>query len=130
MSSGGSPPLNIHVQIIKLLLLGKEKYLPAFLAPSVGLSEVCLFESFCCRLRNKLGCGKREIRMKILLWYLYPLGQCIRAYHNWAWRVSLTLKDPGPASPAPTNLMKRMYIRKRAKANSLTRESPFHLKLA
>lgn len=51
-----------------------------FLAPYVGLLEVCLFESLCSKLRNKLGGGKREIRMKIIPWYLYlySLGQPIR----------------------------------------------------
>lgn len=50
--------------------------------------------------------------MKILPWYLspYPLGSIITA-----WRVSLTLKGPGPG---PALQMKRMCKRNRAKANS------------
>lgn len=65
--------------MINLLLVGKDKSSPAFLAPCVGLLGECLSESLCSGLRNKLEYGKREIRMKILPWYLcpYPLGSII-----------------------------------------------------
>lgn len=60
--------------MIKLLLVGKDKSSPIFLTPCVGLLQVCLSEALCSRLRNKLECGKREIRMKILL------GICIHIH--------------------------------------------------